>query len=175
MKADLIFVTSKKGLLKRAIAWLTESKGESPSKAVHVAAETDMNSVIEALLVVKTTPLKEWKSDHKDYEVWRNVGWSSNDAQAVCDVLWEYQGKPYGFWKLLIIALDLIIGKFWGKGVFIFRRLLFSNSWPICSWIYTYAAFSAIGYRFGIDPHLTDPDQMRDFCLGSQDWKIVNQ
>ena len=172
MKADLIFVTNRTGLLSKIISYLTGKT--KPAKAVHVAGITDRNSVIEALATVKETPLLKWKNHHEKYEIWRNENWTDDVRQQICDEMSEFKGEPYGFHKLILIALDLIIAKIW-KEKFIFRRLLFNEDWPICTWVYAYAAHNVNDYKFGVEPEYTDPHTMRMHCKNSQEWKLVER
>lgn len=166
MKADILFVTSKRSLFQKAVAWFTDAK------AVHVAGELDNAGVIEALLTVKTTPMKKWLDKHTKYEIWRNTRWTDSEKQAVCDEMKKFEGNPYGFPKLIAIALDMTIAKVW-KEKFIFRKLLFSKQWPICSWVYAYGAYDALGYEFGTEPEYADPESMRQHCKESSDWKLM--
>jgi len=172
MKADLIFVTEHDGIFNKAIAWFTGKK--KPAKAVHVAGITNRGSVIEALTTVRETPFLRWVCKHKKFEVWRNIDWTENTKQRICDEMLEFKGRPYGFHKLFVIALDLAIAKVW-KEKFLSRRLLFSENWPICTWVYAYAVHEVNGYEFGVKPEYTDPCLMRNHCLASREWKLVEK
>ena len=60
------------------------------------------------------------------------------------------------------------------KEIFLFRRLLKSEKYPICSWVYAYSVYNAVGYQFNnIRPNWVDPDVMHDEMIRSKDWEII--
>ena len=49
--------------------------------------------------------------------------------------------------------------------VYLLRRAMFANSFPICNWVWAMSYQEAIGYRFGVRAAWTTPDTMRDHVV----------
>lgn len=171
--SDLLFVTDNKSIFKRLVGWFTRSRGEKKTKAKHVAAMSTPFSVIEALWTVKESSRHFWTHEHDEFEIWRNVNWTHDEREELAKAMQKRKGNIYGFWKLFLIAGDCMLSKFTPKEVFFFRKVMFSNSFPICSWLYAYEAENVLDYTFDMPSEWTDPDSMRDHCLKSSEWKLI--
>ena len=125
--ADIVVVTKRekqnvplsfKTFFRRAISWFTRSKGEGPTKAVHVGIIVYINEipyVLEALWFVTLTPYDEWKREHQSFCIWRNTELSEDECIAVENEAIKYIGAFYGIAKIGLHALDGLIAKITSK------------------------------------------------------------
>ena len=79
------------------------------------------------------------------------------------DLCYYYEGKKYGYFKIVAHALDKFIG-----GRYFFRRLCFMDNYPICSWLvaHVYSQLSGLQHYFGVPNNACQPDDIEDFCTG---------
>ena len=173
--ADIVVVTKRekqnvplsfKTFFRRAISWFTRSKGEGPTKAVHVGIIVYINEipyVLEALWFVTLTPYDEWKREHQSFCIWRNTELSEDECIAVENEAIKYIGAFYGIAKIGLHALDGLIAKITSKEYFLFRRLIFDERYPICSWLVAYAYYGGANESFGEDYNWATPDSMWDY------------
>jgi len=169
---DIICVRGK-GWLSKTIRWFSRSRNEALTYANHIAIVKDRYTVSEALWTVKETEIYEWMEKHKNFQVWRFDLLTDAEKDKIYKYLCEYKGNFYGGWKLLFFAGDLGLTKLFGKEMYIFRKMLFIDYFPICSWLATHA-YAKAGYRFrDFDPNYLDPDTMHDIIMNNGRWKML--
>jgi len=175
LPGDCVFVTAKNTWRRRLIAWFTQKIRESQTIAVHVGGISSHRTVIESgLFRVTETDLKDWAKNHNSFEIWRNKQWTLEQRQRVSGQLYKYMNRFYGFWKLFSHGCDLLLSKFCDTDIFLFRRFLKSEKYPICSWIYTYSIYEVTGYQFNnLKPNWVDTDVMHDVIIDSKDWELI--
>jgi len=170
MPADLIFTSSPK-LLGKLIGWFSQSRDEDKTYARHEAGIGLNNNVVEALTTVVSTPWLDWQPDCS-FEVWRNYGINPKDREIIAGYAEDQIGRKYGYAKLILHALDCMVGKISGGSPYIFRRLAFMDNYPICSWLWAYA-YNQISLWFGGSPRKVSPDDKLDYISNSPTWKMV--
>jgi hypothetical protein len=173
LPADLIFTRGASPLFGKFIRWFERSPGEEKTFAGHVGGiGSDSQSVVEALWKVTSTPYHEWAKSAPQYEIWRHYGLAPSVRHKIAAKAESYIGRDYGWWKLGAHAGDAMLTKATGKEVFIFRKALFLDEYPICSWVWAYAyAKSMMG--FGIPAHAANPDDMHDYVKQAPEWGMV--
>lgn len=166
---DLVFVSGNSWLSK-LIKFFTRHGGEPPTKITHIAGFDTPSTIIEASLKVKKTDVKKWDKKHKYYEVWRNLNISYEEKTKIVKYVRDYENNFYGWQKLFFHMLDGILGKIFNKEIFLFRKLLFIEKYPICSWLWAYGYKDGYDYEFGNKPNVVSPDDMYDFVIKNDDW-----
>lgn len=161
--------------------WITRGPNERPTYAGHIAGMYDSLNVLEALLRVTLHPYADMENE--PHQIWRHQGIAHHERLAVAAEAKKYDGRLYGGWKLLLQAGDGLLSKLLGLAtldryppagdVYAFRRLQFWDDFPNCHWVWAVAYQRAIGYRFGVDGKLTNPDVMHDFMVQSPDWEMI--
>lgn len=174
--ADLIFCLKgkKPHWFAKAIAWFTRHRSEKPTRVYHVAGFVSPGFVAEALSRVKTTDWCDWLDGHQAYEIWRHAELTESERRDAASYVIRQRGSYYGVVKIGLQAVDGLLGKFWGRGVFLARRLAFAERFPICSWLWAYA-YDAVGQGFGGDPRRLSPDDMHDYVKKSSEWERVGK
>jgi len=85
----------------------------------------------------------------------------------------SYIGRQYGWLKLLIHLLDAFLTFLRRKETYFFRRMMFYDRYPICSWVEAYA-YKAIQVDFGCEPNTADPDVIQDYKKTHPEiWKLI--
>ena len=87
-------------------------------------------------------------------------------AEQIKDIVAEAEkqvGKKYGF---LMIAAHLKDWLF--LGIYLFRRLIPGNKYPICSWVVA-DAFAEAGKDFDVEVGMATPDDIWDFIQNNSD------
>lgn len=185
-----VFFTHSTSLLGRLIRWAETDPKERPAWANHVGVVTGYGwlvppapaaapscspstwaRVVEALWKVENWP---WYEGHRaeignEVRVYRRrrlltVG----EERVFVSKANSFTGDRYGWWKLLFHLADRVAF----KGDKVLSRLLGLEGRPICSFLAAHC-FDAIGYSFGMDPDVADPDEMMDFCECSDEWTLV--
>lgn len=161
--------------------WITRGPNERPTYAGHIAGMYDSLNVLEALWHVTLHPYEDMAQE--PHQVWRHTGLAHHERLAVAGEAGKYIGDLYGGWKLLLQAGDGLLSKFLGLvtlghyppagDVYAFRRLQFWDQFPNCHWVWAVAYQRAIGYRFGVDGKLTNPDVMHDHMVNSPNWEMI--
>lgn len=161
--------------------WFERGPNERPTYAGHIAGMHDSQNVLEALLRVTLHPYADMANE--PHQVWRHVGLAQHERLAVAHEASKFIGDLYGGWKLFLQAGDGLLSKLFGlvslghypkKGdVYACRRLQFWDQFPNCHWVWAVAYERAIGYRFGVEGRLTNPDVMHDFMIQSPDWELI--
>ena len=160
--ADLIFVRSATAL-GWAIRWFERAMGEPQSWTNHVAGIGKSDNVIEAQTRVITSPFEEWRVG-KDYQIWRTTDLDDEGRMVVADYAERQIGRRYGYGKLIPHLLDGLLSKVAGGSPYVFRRMLFGDKYPICSWVWAYA-YHEKGLDFGSSPRKVSPDDQLDFVI----------
>ncbi len=173
--------------LSRLIKWFTRSRGEERTKCSHVGIMYGAELVCEALAKVRIHPVAPrlkggWR------EVYRLKVKLPIAAKAVIlDQCYYYEGKSYGWWKNLAQAGDGLLG-----GVYFFRRLLFMDNYPICSWVVAWVCKRLRDYLlthppdhgfvtcvlgathfFGVRPNAANPDDIHDACQDVERFTLI--
>lgn len=177
LPGDLIFTPGTS-----VVRWLQRAPGEPPTKAGHVAGLVAAQVVLEARLTVQTKSIRRYKAETPGFWVYRKKGLTPEQRDALADALHEFSGNLYGGPKLLLHGADwglaylrylASFGHLTGE-VYLARRLLFLNHFPICSWVYAAAYFKVLGYTFGVPPEMANPDQMLDWVESHPDeWELI--
>lgn len=164
------------GWLGAAVRWFTQGRYEPPTRINHVAVVVKGGSpeeaeVIEALWRVVRRPLSMTRGE---VEIWRLRGNTERTLLAAAYAM-RYFGESYGWWKIVPHLIDALLIKITGREVYLFRRLLFLDRYPICSWVVAWAYYRAFrgSCTFGVPPSAATPDDIHDFVSNSPDWELV--
>lgn len=119
--------------------------------------------VTEALARVETEP---WSSnwEGRSFAIYRYRKMTNHARQVVMRKSAAYTGRPYGWWKLILIAGDAWISRKRGKDTRVLSRLLKRDQEPICSYLVQDIADEAWGDRFGVPQGSAQPDDIGDWC-----------
>lgn len=170
---DIICVQNK-SLFGKTIGWFSKRRNESETYATHIAMVKDVFTVTEAKLTIKESGISKWIDNHRNFEIYRYKHMEKYQRDKIYEYAEEQKGNIYGGWKLLFFAADLSIEKLIGKDIFLFRNVLSSENFPICSWFVGYAYYRA-GIKFEKNnPKYLDPDVMHDIIYRDKDnWKLI--
>jgi hypothetical protein len=95
--------------------------------------------------------------------VYRPTNVPSNDRSAIAAAAEEHVGQRYGWWKLAAPLGDSMLSAVTPfRDVRLFRRLLFADSRPICSYLVA-KAYASRGYDFGVPAGTATPDDVHDY------------
>ena len=142
--------------------------------------------VIEALWQVTPTSWDEYRKITPNFEAWRHMGLTMDQrkdvaAQAMSFVekspalrLVEVGYAPGGIGGLAWARYLATFGALKGEA-YALRRLMFTDAFPICNWVWAKAYQTAIGYRFGVKAAWTTPDAMHDHVVRSRPWHLVDK
>lgn len=172
--ADIIF-THNPSVLGKLIRFFTRRINEPKTYTNHVAGigPKEKVTVIEALWHVVETPWAEWEKDNPQYEVWRYRPLNYQQRIIIAEEARQYVGRSYGWWKLLLHGADETLSKLAFHDIFLFRRLMFSDRYPICSWVWSWP-LDRYKIPFGSSPKTSNPDTMRDyFEREDSGWKMI--
>jgi len=161
------------GLLQRGIRWAERAPGETSSWANHVAGFTSPGMVTEALYRVVCRSFADFAASGADYQVWRCLGLTDAQREAVAAVALGYVGREYGYGKILAHLGDALLSRLAGRNVFLARRICGMDRYPICSWVWAMAYAKALGLTFGLPASEADPDDMHDYVSSSPAWRLV--
>lgn len=167
--ADIV-CTRSKSKLGGLIRFFTRRIGEPRTKVNHVGiiavGGTSTNAIIvEALKRVR----REWFASAyggksaPDVAIFRPLNLTEDERYIVAAKAETYAGRGYGYLKILAHMGDWIL-----QGAYVFRRLVGSDKYPICSWLVAHA-YSFIGKTFGVDAGAASPDDIWDFCIANPD------
>ncbi len=170
--ADLLLVGGD-WWISDLIKFFTTYKGETPSKIHHIAGTISRSATMEALLTVERNSFYNWDEKHKYYQVWRNKNLSNEERFKVVNYVKAQAHNFYGFWKLFFHAFDGILGKIYGKDIFWARKVLTTEKYPICSWLWAFAYYYAANISFGKPPNVVSPDDIYDYIKNSDDWYLI--
>ena len=177
-----IFLTRGSSFISRAIRSFTRSIGEKRTKVNHVGLVVQRGDVKTAIAV-------EAQSKVVRHRLWIRYGPPKKDLVAVYratnltveqikDIVVEAEkqvGKKYGYRMIIAHFLDWLLGRMLGwllgwqfSNVYLFRRLIPGNKYPICSWVVA-DAFAEAGKDFGVEVGMATPDDIWDFVLNNPD------
>jgi hypothetical protein len=162
LPGDLIF-TRGNGFLQKAIRWATRMKGECPTKINHTAGVVSSWEMCEALWRVRVTGFSSLLK--RNFEVWEPLFLIPEERFKIAKIARSYEGRYYGWPKIIAHLGDAFINKVSTKEKFFFRKLAMMDRYPICSWVWGWAYYNAIGYTFEIDPAYADPDHQHDWVV----------
>lgn len=163
-----IFLTKGDSFVSRAIRWFTRDKGESRTEANHVGIIVGMGSsqtavVVEALTKVRRRTFKAYRQKSTEVAVFRPTNLSNDEIRQVVERAKGYVGADYGYVKLVAHFIDWCLG-----GVYLARRIVSMDKYPICSWLVAYS-YGAVGKDFGVPNWAASPDDIWDFCMENPD------
>lgn len=153
--SDIVLVRGG-GMFSAGIRALTRSPKESPTRVTHAALMVSPTHLVEATI---GKPVSVSRYEHG--EVWRPLNVSKHDRGHIVSRALSHVGKPYGYGKVALAALDGLLG-----GAYLFRRLAIMEGFPICSWLVA-DAYSSRGRMFGVDVRAATPDDIDDFVRSS--------
>jgi len=125
---------------------------------------------VEALRTVKQHRL--WSQygpgRSSDIAVFRPLNISGEEKTLIASTARGFVGRKYGYLMIAAHFLDWLL-----LGVYLFRRLVPGDRYPICSWLVAHA-FSKADRHFGVDPGQASPDDIWDFVTSEQEkYRIV--
>jgi hypothetical protein len=157
--------------LSRAIRWFSRKKDGQRAWASHsamVLTAMPDDILIEALIQVKVRPASVYFQDGAHVAIHRvTEGLRPSVQREVCLYALGYEGAHYGWPKLILHALDHLIGD-----RYFFRRLALDKRYPICSWLVAWAYDDVLHQHLGGEPNAVSPDDIMDFCMADQ-WPLV--
>jgi len=170
-----IFLTKGDSFVSRAIRFFSRSGGESRTEANHVGLVVGAGNevtapIVEALTKVKRRTMKSYSaSKNTEVAIYRPLGLSDVELDAIVERAEGYVGASYGYLKLVTHMIDYFLG-----GRYVARRLTNSDNYPICSWVVAYA-YSDAGLTFGVAPGAASPDDIMDYCVAHPNkYKVVH-
>lgn len=160
--------------------------GEPSTWAGHTAGASSEITVTEALLKVRTTPWVRWRQETEHYQHYRNRNWTDAQREAVGKALLAHEGELYGGLKLGAHFGDWLLS--WGLAVgtlgLVRTQLRLARrplSWmcldhtPICSLLYSLAAYKGAGYRAWGPPRQQAPDDLDDYArTHPEEWVLIS-
>ncbi len=164
-----IFLVRGTGLISWFIRFFSRGIGESRTMVNHcgiVVGEGDLRSaeIVEAVRFVRRRKLWSGYGSGDDLvAVYRPTNLSDADRAMVVAAAESYVGRDYGY---LMIAAHLLDWFFFHA--YLFRRLIRSDRYPICSWVVA-SAYSKAGKTFGCAPGAAEPDDIWDFVTSNPD------
>lgn len=158
--------------ISRLIRFFTRHRGEPRTYSNHSAVVGTKDNVVEALTKVTSSDLAEWPFPH-EFEIWRKVGLGKLARHTIAAEAESFEGQIYGALKIVPHAVDGLLGKFFGREVYLFRPLIGIKRFPICSWLVSWSYWTVSKYEFGVEPHRADPDHIHDHVSKSPLWRQV--
>lgn len=128
--------------------------------------------VTEALAHVETAPMsKNWTG--RKYKIYRHRSVSLEQREELGRKAEEYTGRPYGWWKLLLIGIDAYLSKKFQRNMRVFSQLIHREGAPICSFLVQDVYNDVLGIGFGVPRGSAQPDDIADHCANSPDWMEI--
>jgi len=164
-----IFLTRGTSLISRLIRFFTRSWGESRTSVNHVGIVVEGGSidravVVEALRTVTRRRLADgYAGTGTSVAVFRPINLTPQETNVIVQAAELYVGRKYGYAMIVAHALDWML-----NGVYLFRRLIGSDEYPICSWVVAHA-YAKAGKTFGVEPGAASPDDICDFVTENPD------
>jgi hypothetical protein len=143
-----------------------------------IARNVEFAEMTEALWRVRSGPIWQFYGPpagkkRAQIAIYRIVNLSFEQRIEVAQAAYEFLGRRYGWWKLVAHAADSIVSRELHREVYLFRRLLCSKRYPICSFLVE-AAFERVGIDFAPDQS-ADPDHIHDYCERDNNSMLVFQ
>lgn len=161
-------------LLSRAILECQRHRGEGKSIVNHAALVVRGGNplqaeMVEALSTVIVRPVSAYLGANHSIAIFRNKKLTIGDRHRIALKALEYNGRKYGFHIIAAHMMDYFLG-----GRYVFRRMVGSDNYPICSWIPAFAYHRVTGYKFNrLDPILVQPDDIWDDVVNNLSWEQV--
>lgn len=143
------------GWLSRAIRFLEPG----PSWTSHCAIAVDSVNIVEALSRGVVERRLDTAYPTSRVRVYRPINIPQSTLVHIARRAEKFVGRPYGFGKLALHALDGMLG-----GMYVFRRLAFLDRYPICSFVVA-SAYADEGFHFGVPEREATPDDIHDFVV----------
>jgi len=177
-----IFLTRGCGLLSKAIRYFTRSIGEKRTKVNHVGLVVKKGDfkaaiVVEALCkVIRHKLWSQYGPPKKDcVAVYRATNLTVEEVKDIVAEAEKQVGKKYGFPMIAAHFMDWLLGRMIGwlfgwqfSDVYLFRRVIPGNKYPICSWVVA-DAFAEADKDFGVEIGMATPDDIWDFIQDNPD------
>ena len=165
-----IFLSRGSGFLSKAIRYFTRSIGEKRTKVNHVGIVVeggDMKTAIVVEALCKVMRHKFWSQygpPKKDLiAVYRATNLTAEEVKGIVAEAEKHVGKKYGVPMIIAHFLDWLF-----LGIYLFRRLIPGNKYPICSWVVA-DAFAEAGKDFDVEVGMATPDDIWDFIQNNSD------
>lgn len=164
-----IFFAHGEGIISKLIRVGETSLFESWSIVNHTgilvsSGKFEIADAVEALSRVrKHTLYHQYHNTSNKVEIFRPIGLTDEQQKLIVDKALSYVDKKYGYLKIVAHMMDYFIGE-----KYVFRRLVNSDNYPICSWLVAHA-YKAADLNFGCDPGMANPDDIWDFCCKHPD------
>lgn len=159
-----IFFTHGYSLLSSIIRIGEKHPGDWKSVINHTGIVVESGTIETAKVIeARSHVLKHtlWEAYHTKSDlvsIFRPLDLTDDQKKTIVDKALDYEGRTYGYFKILTNSLDFFIG-----GKYVFRRLTNDDNYPICSWIVSHG-FSKVGLTFGCPPGKATPDDICDYC-----------
>lgn len=163
-----IVLTQGTGLISKLIRKFTRDKGESVTKVNHVGIVVEEGDdrtavIVEALTgVERHTMWSEYALTGQKVAIYRPLGLSTKEKEAVVQKAESYVGRKYGYLKIFAHLADWALG-----GRYVFRRIAAMDNYPICSWLVA-QSYAAVGKNFGVDAGAASPDDIWDYVQNNK-------
>jgi len=160
--------------VSRMIRWFSTSMGEKETWTNHSAmvinsgCSLDEPTIIEALHKVKINSLYKYMKKDTPFVVHRlKRQLSSKQEKALHLAACKNIGRRYGYFKIIVHAMDKLL-----NNQYVFRRILYSDQFPICSWVVAHC-YEEAGLSLGGHADELQPDDILDFLERSPDFYEV--
>ncbi|MBA7517704.1 hypothetical protein ES705_09758 [subsurface metagenome] len=182
LEAGDIFLTRGSSFISRAIRFFTRSIGEKRTKVNHVGLVVQRGKfktaiAVEALCKVMCHKLwTQYGPPRKDcVAVYRATNLTAEQVKDIVVEAEKQVGKKYGFLMIAAHFKDWLLGRMVGwlfgwqfSDVYLLRRFISGNKYPICSWVVA-DAFAEVGKDFGVKVGMATPDDIWDFIQNNPD------
>ena len=165
-----VFLTRGTGLLSRAIRFFTRRFGESRTMVSHVGVVVEGGPIREAIVVEALSRVRRhglWQryapKRRTQVAIYRPINLTPSEMQTIVAEAEAYVGREYGYEMILAHLADWLL-----QGAYLFRRLIGSDNYPICSWVVAHS-FAEVGKTFGVDSGAASPDDVWDFVTSRPD------
>ena len=165
-----IFLARGCGFISRAIRFITRSVGEKRTKVNHVGIVVQCGNIktavgVEVLnKVLRHTLWSQYDPPKKDsVAAYRATNLTPEQLKDIVAEAEKHVSKKYGYCMIVAHFLDWLF-----CGVYLFRRMIPGNKYPICSWVVA-DAFAKVGKDFGVEVGMATPDDIWDFIEKNSD------
>ena len=177
-----IFLTRGCSFISRAIRFFTRSIGEKLTKVNHVGIVVQRGDIKTAIIVealskvMRHTLWSQYGPPNKDLvAIYRATNLTSEQVKDIVAETEKQVDKKYGYLMIAAHFLDWLLGRILGwllgwqfSNVYLFRRLIPGNKYPICSWVVA-DAFAEAGKDFSAEVGMATPDDICDFVVKNTD------